>query len=116
MFEYNENKQKEAEVGPFLKIALSGQSVDSKHFRHGGCPGLVVMWGNSCSEGRGFESQHRILDWHFVACICCKCCIVCLKKTKINEKDDPFFKQNFRHISFSNIPFSNVWGAVWPDG
>ena len=28
----------------------------------GGDPCLVVMGGDSCSEGRGFESQHRILD------------------------------------------------------
>ena len=27
--------------------------------------GLVVMGGDSHSEGRGFESQHRILDGHF---------------------------------------------------
>ena len=31
----------------------------------GGSPGLVVMGGDSCSGGRGFESQHRILDGHF---------------------------------------------------
>ena len=30
----------------------------------GGSPGLVVMGGDSCSEGRGFESQHSILDGH----------------------------------------------------
>ena len=27
-------------------------------------PGLVVMGGDSCSEGRGLESQRRILDGH----------------------------------------------------
>ena len=27
--------------------------------------GLVVMGRDSCSEGRGFDSQHRILDGHF---------------------------------------------------
>ena len=31
----------------------------------GGSPGLVVMGWDSCSEGRGFESQHHILDGHF---------------------------------------------------
>ena len=31
----------------------------------GGSPGLVVMGGGSCSKGREFESQHRILDGHF---------------------------------------------------
>ena len=30
-----------------------------------GSPGLVVMRRDSCSEGRGFESRHRILDGHF---------------------------------------------------
>ena len=28
-------------------------------------PGLIVMGGDSCSEGRGFESQHCIPDGHF---------------------------------------------------
>ena len=31
----------------------------------GGSPGLVVMGGDSCSKGCGFESQHRILDGQF---------------------------------------------------
>ena len=31
----------------------------------GGSPGLVVMGGDSCYEGRGLESQHHILDGHF---------------------------------------------------
>ena len=31
----------------------------------GGSPGLVIMGGDSCSEGGEFESQHRILDGHF---------------------------------------------------
>ena len=33
--------------------------------RLGGSPGLVVMGGDSCSKGHGFESQRRILDGHF---------------------------------------------------
>ena len=28
-------------------------------------PGLVAMGGGSCTEGRGFKSQHHILDGHF---------------------------------------------------
>ena len=28
----------------------------------GGSPGLVVMGGDSCSEGHGFKTQRRILD------------------------------------------------------
>ena len=31
----------------------------------GGSLGLVVMGGNSCTDGCGFESQHHILDGHF---------------------------------------------------
>ena len=27
-----------------------------------GSPGLVLMGGDSCSKGRGFECQHRKLD------------------------------------------------------
>ena len=58
----------------------------------GGSPGLVVMGGDSRSEGRGFESRHRILDGHFFTY--CKNCNVCLKRPKINEKEagvGPFF-------------------------
>ena len=32
----------------------------------GESPGLVVMGGDSCSKGREFESQNRVLDGHFV--------------------------------------------------
>ena len=35
-----------------------------KEKEQGGCPSLVVMGGDSCSEGRGFESQLRVLDGH----------------------------------------------------
>ena len=58
----------------------------------GGCPGLVVMGGDSCAEGRVFESQHSILDGHFFPLICYK-----FEKTKINEKgvgDGPFFTRD----------------------
>ena len=41
--------------------------------------GLVVMGGDSCTEGDGFESLHRILDGHFTH-NCCK--IFCLKGRK----------------------------------
>ena len=41
------------------------------------------MGGDSHSEGRGFESQHHILDGHFFTLICCKnCSDVCLKMLK----------------------------------
>ena len=32
-------------------------------------PGLVVMGRDSCFKGHGLESQHRILDGHFVTFI-----------------------------------------------
>ena len=35
-------------------------------------PGLVVVGGDSCFEGRGFKSQGRTLGVHFVTYICCK--------------------------------------------
>ena len=54
----------------------------------GGSPGLVVMGGDSCSVGCGFESQYHTLDGHFFTFISCKNCNdVWLKKTKINEKE-----------------------------
>ena len=53
----------------------------------GGSPGLVVMGRDSRSKGSGFESQYRILDGHFFTYICCKNCNICLKRTKINEKE-----------------------------
>ena len=67
----------------------------------GGSPGLVVMRDDSCSIGRGFESQHQmILDGHFLILICGKNCTVCLfvcfKRPKINEKEagwGNFFKK-----------------------
>ena len=60
---------------------------DSVHFTHsikvwkmGGSLGLVVIGGDSCYEGCGFESLHRILDGHFFTFICCKNCNFCLKR------------------------------------
>ena len=37
-----------------------------------GSPGLVVMGGDSCSEDRGFDSQHHILDGRFTHIIVAK--------------------------------------------
>ena len=50
-----------------------------KFFKGGGSPGLVVMGGEPCSRGRGFESQHRILDRSFSHLFAVKFCS-CLKK------------------------------------
>ena len=53
----------------------------------------MVMGGDSCSEGCGFESWHHILDGHFFTYICCKICTdFCLKRPKIND----------------------IWGRCWP--
>ena len=52
------------------------------------------MGGGSHSEGRGFESRHRILNGHFSHIFAVKICNVCLKRPKINEKEagvGPFF-------------------------
>ena len=35
------------------------------HFHFTKRPGLVVLRGDSCSKGRRFESQHRVLDGQF---------------------------------------------------
>ena len=48
-----------------------------------GSPGLVVNGGDSKSEGCEFESQHQILDGHFITFIYCKNCNVCLKKAGV---------------------------------
>ena len=47
----------------------------------------MVMGGDSCSKGRGFESRHHILDGHFSHIFVVKICNVCLKRPKINEKE-----------------------------
>ena len=55
--------------------------------KESGSPGEVVMGGDSCSKGCGFESRHNILDGHFFTYNCCKNCNdVCLKRPKINDK------------------------------
>ena len=56
----------------------------------------MVMGGDSRSKGRGFESQHHILDGHFSHIFVVKICNVCLKRPKINVKEagvGPFFKK-----------------------
>ena len=66
--------------------------------------GLVVMGGESCSEGRGFESQCRILDGHFPLWFVVKNCIICLKKSCFSF--NLFFTSFF--LSFSTSPIPNV--------
>ena len=52
----------------------------------------MVMGGDSCSKGCGFESWCCILDEHdiFSHWLVLKNCIVCLKRPKINEKEAGF--------------------------
>ena len=38
--------------------------LNKQIIRFGGSPGLVVMGGDSCSEGRGFKSWRCIVDGH----------------------------------------------------
>ena len=60
----------------------------------GGNPGLVVMGGDSRSEGRGFESWRQILDGHFFTYICYKNLYCLFEKTKNKRKEagvGPFF-------------------------
>ena len=67
----------------------------------GESPGLVVMGGDSCSEGSGFEFRRRIKDGHDICShwFVVKNCIFCLKRSKINEKDDEIgpFKNPFNN-------------------
>ena len=66
-----------------LQGDLSGQTVSTKNASHG----LVVMGGDSCSKGRGFESRHHIVYGHSFTLICFKNYNdFCLKRPKINNK------------------------------
>ena len=52
----------------------------------GGSPGVVVMGGDSYSKGREFKPQHCILDGHFFTYLFVVKFVMCVQKTKINEK------------------------------
>ena len=61
----------------------------------------MVMGDNSCSRGRGFESQCCILDGDFSTLICGKNCIVYLKRPKIKLKRGqgwPIFKEELNRM------------------
>ena len=64
----------------------------------------MVMGGDSCSEGHGFESQPCILDGHFFILICCKICNdVCLKRLKRNDKRDRGWPNLLKNV--------HIWGG-----
>ena len=46
----------------------------------------MVIGGDSCSKGRGFTSQHCILNGTFFTFICCKNCNVCCKRWTQTKK------------------------------
>ena len=53
-----------------------------------GCHRLVVLRGESPSRGRGFESQHQIMEGHFFTFEkCCKKIVFVLKKTDNKQKE-----------------------------
>ena len=67
----------------------------------GSSTGLVVMWEDSCSEGREFKSQHHILDGHlshlFVVRI-----VICVWKDENKWKRDRGW--HFKKIFYSIAP------------
>ena len=74
------------------EVAAAFRMLKQKRLNAGGSPGLVVIGGDSCFKGRGFESQNHFLDGHFFTFIGCKNRL--FENTKINEKetgDAPFF-------------------------
>ena len=79
----------------------------------GGSPGLVVMGGDSWSEGRGFESWHRKLDGYFFTHICCLNCNFSSKRPKINDKRGrgwPIFKKfDFTQVKHFHESLRLLW-------
>ena len=79
-----------------------GRKLQYKNHLLGGSPGLVVMGGDSCTEGRGFNPVPNT-GWTFFTLICSKIVLMFVwKRPKLNEKvagDGPFLKiisYNFR--------------------
>ena len=62
---------------PKLSVRTLGYYGNQTMVCMGGSPGLVVIGGDSCSEGHGFESQHCTLEGEFFTYICCKNCNIC---------------------------------------
>ena len=79
------------------------------------------MGGDSCSEGREFESWHHILDGHFLTIFVVKICNICLKRPKVNEKEagvGPFKKRKKKHAlqavsTVTSVEPKHTLGAVF---
>ena len=69
----------------------------------------MVMGGDSCSEGHGFESRYRILDGLFSHIFVVKICNVCLKIPKINVKEARVgpFKKQINHLKSTILKMSH---------
>ena len=95
----------------FLFGSFCSASSSFKVWSQGGSPGVVVMGGDSCYEGHGFESRQHILDEHFFTYVCCKKRNdVWLKRQKINDKIGlgwPIYKKNEQKI-WSNTKCINL--------
>ena len=75
-------------------------------------PGLVVMGGDSCSKGRGFESLQHLLDGHFFTYICCKNCSgVCLERPKKMLKEAGLARKNISVCWFKQSLLSSWWSG-----
>ena len=76
----------------------------------------MVMGRDSRSEGRGFESWHRIMDGHFFTYISYKNCIVYLKKTKNKRKRGwgwPIFLKKIGNMSIVKYFYQFVIVGHW---
>ena len=81
----------------------------------GRSPGLVVMGGDSRSEGCGFESQCRILDGHFFTLICCKIVLFVWKRPKINENEAGmahFLKVSIFKVKLLRLSIDLMFGVI----
>ena len=81
-------------------------------------PGVVVMGGDSCSRGCGFEFQHPTLDGHFSHWFVVKIVIFVWKHENKTKKSRgwPILKKIHRMPHFANCWFcAKLWikGYVW---
>ena len=91
------------------EILLRNEKMKQIVSNPGGSFGLVVMGGDSYSEGRGLKSQHHYLDGHFPHLFV----VNFVSKTKINEKEG---REDHFCIKMFLIPPNNLMPCVgiWP--